>query len=122
MSASGASSASEADAPTTEEEGEVLYSLVSILVVVASKAKIRLQPTTTRLALYLKSSGETRFIQSLNLSTTSSSGASSIASSNSTAASSITSSAAKISAPARTARAMASDGLEIGRASCRERV
>jgi hypothetical protein len=43
---------------------------------------------------YLKSSGETRFIQSLNLSTTSSSGASSIASSKTTAASSITSSAA----------------------------
>src|SRR5215217_104070 len=50
---------------------------------------------------YLKSSGETWFIQSLNLSTTSSSGVSSI-----------TSSEAKISAPARTARAMASEGLE----------
>src|SRR5215216_6824480 len=61
---------------------------------------------------YLKSSGETWFIQSLNLSTTSSSGVSSMASSKTTPASAITSSEAKISAPERMARAMASDGLE----------
>jgi hypothetical protein len=48
---------------------------------------------------YRKSSGEIRFIQSLNLSTTSSSGASSIASSKTTAASSSTKSAANMVCP-----------------------
>src|SRR5215212_5150134 len=92
--------------------GQFVYA--TLITTLASFAAIAVPQNAEDVAKrpYLKSSGETWFIQSLNLSTTSSSGVSSIASSNTTPASSITSSEAKISAPDLIARAMASDGLE----------